>query len=464
MITISKSHEKKKAAEKPVEKKATHAPAAHAKKPEHHEAAVAKHEHDAGPKHAEHKGAAADMRLVPEVNIGIVGHVDHGKTTLTEALTGKWTDTHSEEIKRGISIRLGYADMTVYKCPKCSEPKNYGNTKKCINCFSDCQPVRTVSFVDAPGHEMLMATVLSGAALMDGAMLIIAANEPCPQPQTQEHLFALNIIGIKNIIVLQTKIDLATKEQALENHQQIKKFLAGSVAEHAPIIPISARRRINLDVLVKTIEEIIPTPKHDLKKQPKFLVARSFDVNKPGHEVESLNGGVIGGSLVQGMLKIGDKIEIRPGVTIKGKLQPITTKITGLQKAGKNLTEIEPGGLAGMSTSLDPSLAKSDSLSGSVAGLVGNMPPTFEKFVLKTSLLERVVGTKEAVETGKMTTGMPLMLTIGTMRTTGAVTSARQDNIEVQLKTPICAEKGDRVAISKMFLGRWRLVGYGEIM
>jgi translation initiation factor 2 subunit 3 len=404
-----------------------------------------------------------DKRLIPEVNIGMVGHVDHGKTTLTEALTGKWTDTHSEEIKRGISIRLGYADVTIYKCPKCKGAKSYSTSKKCISCFSDCKPLRTVSFVDAPGHETLMATVLSGTALMDGAILTIAANEPCPQPQTREHLTAMDIVGIKNIIVVQTKIDLVSKEEALENYKQIKEFLKETIAESSPIIPISARQNINLHEVLEAIQEVIPTPKRDLNKPPKLLVARSFDVNKPGTEIEELKGGVLGGSLIQGKLKLGDQIEIRPGIKIKEKFQPIITKITGLQKAGKNLKEIGPGGLIGVSTSLDPYLTKSDSLSGSIVGLVGKLPPVLEEILLKTTLLERVVGSKETLETGEIRTGEPLMLTAGTMRTTGVVKSARTNEVEIQLKSPVCVEKGEKIAISKMFSGRWRLVGYGEI-
>jgi len=118
----------------------------------------------------------------PELNIGLVGHVDHGKTTLTEALSGKWTDTHSEELKRGITIRLGYADATIRKCEVCGK---HVLEKK--HCNKLALAVRKISFVDAPGHESLMATMLSGATIMDGALLLVAANEECPQPQTREH-------------------------------------------------------------------------------------------------------------------------------------------------------------------------------------------------------------------------------------------------------------------------------------
>src|ERR671936_2054952 len=173
----------------------------------------------------------------PEVNIGVVGHVDHGKSTLTERLTGERTDRHSEEIRRGISIRLGYADMAIYKCPKDSEPAAHSDTEVCKTHNVKGELQRIVSFVDAPGHETLMATMLSGAALMDGALLLVAANEKCPQPQTREHLMALQIAGAKNIVIVQNKIDLVYEKRALKNYNEIKAFVKGTVAEHAPVIP-----------------------------------------------------------------------------------------------------------------------------------------------------------------------------------------------------------------------------------
>ncbi|MEM5878942.1 MAG: GTP-binding protein, partial [Candidatus Aenigmatarchaeota archaeon] len=179
-------------------------------------------------------------KLIPEVNIGLVGHVAHGKTSLVEAISGKRTLTHSEELKRGITIRLGYADASFYKCLSCGR---YSTSSKCPFCFSDTELQRTVSFIDAPGHETLMATVLTGAALMDGAILVIAANEKCPQPQTREHLKALELIGIKNVIIVQTKIDLVSEEEALKNYQQIKDFVKGTTLENSPVIPVSSQHR-----------------------------------------------------------------------------------------------------------------------------------------------------------------------------------------------------------------------------
>ena len=251
----------------------------------------------------------------PTVNIGLVGHVDHGKTTLTKALSGIWTDTHSEERKRGISIKLGYADTAFYKTkegkyyPSGRHPEGKEDSEKELQ--------RVVSFVDAPGHETLMAIMITGASIMDGALLMVAANEECPQPQTREHLMALNISGIENIIVVQNKIDLVTKERAIESYNEIKQFLKGTVAENSPIIPVSAHHDVNLDVLIDAIETTIPTPDRSEDSRAIMHIARSFDINRPGTRPTKMRGGVIGGSIVEGEFKVGDEIEIGPGRKIE---------------------------------------------------------------------------------------------------------------------------------------------------
>lgn len=414
-------------------------------------------------KKAPEKKVSGKKRPLPEINIGLVGHVDHGKTSLTQSLSGKWTDTHSEELKRGITIRLGYADVTFYKCPKCKGSNSYSTTEKCIKCFSACKPLRTVSLVDAPGHETLMATVLSGTALMDGAILVISANEKCPQPQTREHLTALNIVGIEKIVVVQNKIDLVTEEEAKKNYREIKEFLKGSVAKNAHIVPISALQNINIDALVESIEKHIPTPKRDLKKSPLMMVARSFDVNKPGTPIKKLRGGILGGSLLEGKLKVGDDIQIKPGIRVDETFEPVKTKITGMQKSMADITEAEPGGLLGVSTKLDPYLAKSDTLSGNIMGFAGKMPETLNSFTMSLNLLERIVGSKEELKVEPVRTGDVLMITLGTTRTIAAVDSAREKEIDVTLKIPICALENARIAISRQVSGRWRLIGWGEV-
>lgn len=309
-----------------------------------------------------------------------------------------------------------------------------------------------------------MTTMLSGASLMDGAVLVIAANEKCPQPQTREHLQALDIVGIKKIVVVQNKIDLVTREKALENYQQIKAFLKGSVAENAPVIPVSAQHGINIGALVEAIEQEIPTPARDRKKKPRMLIARSFDVNKPGTEIGKLLGGVVGGSVVAGTLKVGDKIELRPGIRVKERYQPLTSTIVGLHKATTAVKEAGPGGLLGVSTSLDPSLTKSDSLVGNVLGHEGSLPPVLEELEMKTSIFKRVVGSKDLLDVDPIKPGDMIMLAVGISRTVGSVAKVGGGKVTVKLKLPVCSDKGAKVAISRQVSGRWRLIGWGEVV
>ena len=404
------------------------------------------------------------MNVQSDVNIGLVGHVDHGKTTLTKALSGIWTDTHSEETKRGISIRLGYADIEFRKCPECDEPMGYTTSETCENCGSKTELVRKVSFVDAPGHETLMATMLSGAAIMDGAVLVIAANEYCPQPQTKEHLMALDVIGVTDVIVVQNKIDIVSKERAVESYHEIKEFVKGTCAENAPIIPVSAQQGANMDILIEAMLKRIQPPERSLDKTPLMHVARSFDINKPGSGADKIKGGVIGGTLVQGTFKLGDTIEIRPGITNNSKRITLKSKIIGLEANGEDVDEIGPGGLIGVATELDPSLTKADSLSGSVAGAIDTLPDVLDSFSMEAHLLDRVVGTKEERDVAPIKLKEPLMINCGTTTTIGVVTSTKKNNIEVTLKLPVCASPGDRVALSRRVGARWRLIGYGIIV
>jgi len=407
------------------------------------------------------------VKKQPEINLGMVGHVDHGKTTLTKALSGVWTDRHSEEIKRGISIKLGYADTAFFKCPKCAEPECYSTKDKCPICGETTEFLRAVSFVDAPGHETLMATMLSGAAMMDGALLLIAANEECPQPQTKEHLMALNIAGVKNIVVVQNKIDLVDEEDLIKNYEEIDAFIRVTIPEGAPIIPVSAHHDANLDVLIQAIEETMPTPEMDISKPARMFIARSFDINNPGTRPAKLSGGVIGGSLSQGGLAIGDKIEIAPGRIIteegKSRMENLKTEVSSLFSGGKSYKKVGPGGLVGIGTLLDPAFTKSDSLTGKVVGIPGTLPKIWEKLTLKVHLLDYVVGSAEDIKVEDIKTAEPLMLSIGTTTTVGMVKSARGEDVDAALKLPVCAEEGQRVAISRRIRGKWRLIGYGTI-
>jgi len=143
---------------------------------------------------------------------------------------------------------------------------------------------------------------------MDAALLLIAGNESCPQPQTSEHLAAIDIMKLKHIIILQNKIDLVKESMGAEQYKQIINFIRGTIAEGAPIVPISAQHKYNIDGVLEYIVKKIPIPPRDFTSPPRMIVIRSFDVNKPGAEVDDLVGGVAGGSITRGVLKLGERI------------------------------------------------------------------------------------------------------------------------------------------------------------
>jgi translation initiation factor 2 subunit 3 len=403
----------------------------------------------------------------PEVNIGLVGHVDHGKTTLTQALSGVWTDTHSEERKRGISIKLGYADTAFYKTAE----GQYYATGRHPDGGKDVEKelARVVSFVDAPGHETLMAIMITGASIMDGALLMVAANETCPQPQTREHLMALEIAGINNIVVVQNKIDLATKERALKSHAEIRAFLKGTIAEDAPIIPVSAHHDVNLDILIAAIEAFIPTPKRDEEQRAIMHVARSFDVNRPGARPSKLKGGVVGGSIVEGVFKVGDEVIIGPGRKIEndGKVRwdPIETKVISMQGGGNSLDEMHAGGLCGMATPLDPMTTTADNLSGQVVAKKGDLPEIRNSIDVKVQLMKKMVASEgeEPEIIHPLRGNEMLMVNVATATTVGIVSKADKGITTLKLRLPICADSGARVSFSRRVGSRWRLIGYGSI-
>jgi translation initiation factor 2 subunit 3 len=399
----------------------------------------------------------------PNINIGTAGHVDHGKTTLVEAITGVWTSAHSEELRRGITIKVGYADAAFYKCPECPSPVCYSTAPICPNCGRKSELLGVVSFVDSPGHESLMANMLSGGALMDGAILVVAANEKVPQPQTREHLLALQVLGIKQIVIVQNKVDLTGYEEAVENYVQIKEFVKGSVGQDAPIIPISAQHKVNIDALIEAIENTIKTPARLKNKPPVMHVLRSFDINKPGLSLRQVKGGVIGGGLMQGELAVGDEIEIRPGFPDekRNKYEPIHSTIATLGTGAGLVQKVRPGGLIAIGTKLDPTFIRSDSLIGSVVGKPDTLPIDVEEISVEVQLFDTAVGTQEMVKVESIKSKEPLRLNIGTAATLGVVTSSKDNKLEIQLKKPVCLMPNSRVAISRRIADRWRLIGAG---
>lgn len=416
------------------------------------------------------------------INIGTIGHVAHGKSTVVRAISGVKTIRFKTEMVRNITIKLGYANAKIFfnKHPNCPRPQSYtarGSSNADVfptdvpGCEGDFELVRHVSFVDCPGHDILMATMLNGAAVMDAALLLIAGNEPCPQPQTSEHLAAVEIMKLKHIIILQNKIDLVKEEEALKQYDEIKRFIEGTVAHDAPIVPISAQLKYNIDVVCEYIVKKIPIPVRDFTSSPRLIVIRSFDVNKPGELVEELKGGVAGGSILQGVLRVGQEIEVRPGIVSKNtdgtiKCKPILSKIVSLFAEENELQYAVPGGLIGVGTKIDPTLTRADRLVGQVLGEVGNLPEIYIELEISYFLLRRLLGVKDMEKKGnvqKLAKGEMLMVNIGSTSAGARIVAVKADLAKVVLTSPVCTQIGEKLALSRRVEKHWRLIGWGQI-
>jgi translation initiation factor 2 subunit 3 len=268
---------------------------------------------------------------------------------------------------------------------------------------------------------------------------------------------ALKFAGVDKVVVAQNKVDLITKEQAIENHKAIRNFLDSYGYKDAPIVPTAANFGVNIDSLIEAIETHIPTPKLELEKPIKMFVARSFDINKPGTHVKDLRGAVIGGSITQGVVHVGDELELAPGLAGKTK-----TKVLSIAIDGGMLTSARPGGLLAIGTDLDPSMAQNDRLRGQIAAKAGTLSPPVKELHLKLNMFERMLEQNQKEKIVIKVTD-PLVITIGTNTVVGFVIKTDGKTCSLNLKSEVIAEKNEKVAISKNINGQWRLVAFGEV-
>uniref|UniRef100_A0ACD5TDK6 Uncharacterized protein n=1 Tax=Avena sativa TaxID=4498 RepID=A0ACD5TDK6_AVESA len=400
-------------------------------------------------------------------------------------MSGVQTVRFKNELERNITIKLGYANAKIYKCKneRCPRPmcyRAYGSAKEdapicdvpgCEN--ARMQLLRHVSFVDCPGHGVLMATMLNGTSVMDGAFLLIAANESCPQPRTCEHLAAIEIMRLQHLLILKNKVDLVQESAENNQHEAIQKFIKGTTAEGSPVVSISAQLNYNIDAICEYIVKKIPIPERDFTSPPYMTIVRSFDVNKPGSGVDEVRGGIAGGSILRGVLKVNQNIEVRPGVVTKDasgmiKCTPIYSRIVSLYAEQNELQFAVPGGLIGVGTTMDPTLTRGDRLVGQVLGEIGSLPDVFMQLEIKFFLLKRLLGVKTTEKAEKVLTlgkGEMLMLNIGSMATGARVATVMEDVAiaKLQLNAPVCTSLGEKVALSRRVDTHWRLIGWGQI-
>lgn len=400
------------------------------------------------------------MEQQPDLNIGTCGHVAEGKSSLINAITGISTMRYKSEKMKNLTIKLGYANSVIYKC-NCKGYESYKcNVKEkiCNICNSEYITKKNISFVDCPGHESFMGTMLNGACLMDVALLVISANNTCPQAQTIEHLKALSVMNIKNIIILQNKLDLVSKEKALNNLKEIKKFIKGTIAETSPIIPISAQLGININILLKYICEL-KNIERNIDSSPRMVIVRSFDINKPNIEYNQIKGGVIGGSLLQGKLKKGDKISIKPGIKIGNSYKKISSEIISIKTDNIDLQEALPGGLIGIELLIDPFLASSDKLIGNFIELDDEPDKNIQSLTLEYQQLK---------DSNKIKKNEDIILNIYSANIQGKISSKYKEGEQKFIKItdfnkPVYTDQGENITLLQRINNRNCLFGFGIV-
>ncbi len=241
--------------------------------------------------------------------IGTAGHVDHGKSTLVQALTGIDPDRLQEEKDRGMTIDLGFAWL---KLPSGGE----------------------VSIVDVPGHERFIKNMLAGVGGIDLALLVVAADEGV-MPQTREHLAILDLLGVERGVVALTKCDLVDKDWADLVGADIEETLQGTTLAGAPVVACSGVTGEGLDQLVQRLEQELARTqaKRDLGR-PRLPVDRAFTV--------AGFGTVVTGTLIDGSLSVGEEVEVVPAVS-GGHLTSLRSRIRGLQSHKEKEQKALPG-------------------------------------------------------------------------------------------------------------------------
>jgi translation initiation factor 2 subunit 3 len=318
----------------------------------------------------------------PIFNIGALGAVSDGKSTTVFQLTGTKTQRNSNEVIRNITIKPGYANMKIWQNSDGSFVTTNSETT-----LDDATLVHHLSFVDCPGHQEYIFTMMGSVSLMKGAIVVVSAAEPISKkPQLIQHLAAAKMAGLNKLVIIFNKLDLITKEKAIERKEELDELLAKLNIKPNYIIPTALNKRLGLQNVIKAIMDTFPPISDTVVTDtpPEFKITRSFDINKPGSEWNELKGGVIGGSLINGILKIGDDIEIRPGTWKQKKdgtfiINPIRTKILSLQTDKISLDILTPGGLTSIGTDIDPYYSKDDNLSGNIIGLVGQLPNIYDE-------------------------------------------------------------------------------------
>lgn len=418
------------------------------------------------------------MHQQPVINVGVIGHVANGKSSIVEAVSGIATQKYKKEKERNITIRLGYANVKIYKCDKCERPECYQSTgseimeHNCVNCGEKTELVRHISFIDCPGHIIFMTTMMNGACVMDDVILVESgSNAIIPAPQTVEHFKITKEIGISTKFICLNKVDLMMKDinGITSTMESLRTFVDNP---EIPIIPVSATLKYNIDVLCEYLANL-DIPHKNIASSLKMLIIRSFNVNNPKTKIAELKGGVVGGSLTRGMLKVGDDVSIYPGYISKNSdgetwsYRPLKCKTLSINSDKNSLESAISGGLIGVQLNIDPSMTKDDDLVGQVM-----FKNDFTDMKVYHGL--KIQFTKMASDR-KIKKNDKLSVNVNSNNIKCKVCKITTNHIYLDLEKPVCVELGDKVTINlpsekqedglkNMDEGISEILGYGKIL
>jgi translation initiation factor 2 subunit 3 len=395
-------------------------------------------------------------------NIGTIGHVANGKSTLVKQMTGVKTQKHCDELERNITINLGYANCKIFYSKETNEYKCSNLDSLLDSKGNNMDLIHHISFVDCPGHKDYMQNMMCGTSVMDCAFIIEAANaDTVPQAQTLEHFQALKTASnLTDIVILQNKCDLVSKSKLASNKVDIDDFIDEYMNDKVPIIPIIAQSGKNIPLIIEYLANQLGNYNRDLNKPLQMNIIRTFDINKPNINSSKLKGGVLGTSIVYGLLKKNDIIQILPGIcSYKNDewiITPIFTKVTSIYSEKKSLDIAIPGGLIGIGTTLDPSLCKSNKLVGQIATKIG------ASFQISTKI--KIKYSKFFKPTNKLKKGTVIKIHIICTYVKATILNCDKKFLELKLATPCCINDNEKISLMINVKGTYKLFATAKII
>lgn len=380
-------------------------------------------------------------KMMKHIIIGTAGHVNHGKTALIEALTGRNTDRLAEEKRRGMTIELGFTwmDLPVVHARRNSaaqlavdapdslkfnsQGNSQGNSKG--NCHSE---VLRAGIIDVPGHEKFVSHMVAGVAGMDMVLLVIAADEGV-MPQTKEHMDILELLGVQHCIVVMTKCDLVDSEWLDFAEASVRDELEDTIFENAPVIRVSSVTGEGLEALKQTITQMAlqDIPVRDCQGMPRLPIDRVFTIKGFGT--------VVTGTLLSGVIDIGDILCVYP--------MTMPCRVRGIQVHGDDVGQA----IAGQRVALNlPDVKKEDIYRGCVIAPKQCICPT--RFI---DVLMNILKDSKRILKNQMRlhlyTGTSEVLCRAVLLEQEELRAGEQGIVQLRLESPVAVRRGDRFVV-----------------